>query len=227
MYPGEGDDPLLLSSEETLAIKEYFRFSKPESGEQVLWVKAESVLNVAAVYDVIDEGTWEYVGAIERNVSSVLKHSYTVRNHSGEMIATIKEDSCPRAVVRRKVTSALPFTDHIAGPEGEAYGTISEGFSSRNQYSIELEPSQDAATDDAETVEVEAADAETAAVTANTKFDPRLAIVSIVVIDAGEQKCFVRNNRRLEPLFIILMFRSVRKRACPHTCSICSDIIPL
>lgn len=65
------DEPLLTTSKETLAIKEDFRFSEPETGEEVLWVKAESVLDIAAAYDVIDERTGEYVGSIERSVRSV------------------------------------------------------------------------------------------------------------------------------------------------------------
>lgn len=191
VYADQGDEPLLLSSEESLAIKEDFRFAEPDSGEQVLWVKAESVLDVAAVYDVIDERTGEYVGAIERNVTSMLKHSYTVRNHRGDEVATIREDSWPKAVIRRNVTSALPFTYHITGSEGKAYGTISEGLGFRDQYSIELKPREDTAggdggPDGVAPVDIESAEGETAPVPAKTTFDPRLAVVSIVIIDAVE-----------------------------------------
>lgn len=173
VYPADADEPLLHTAKERLAIKEDFRFSEPESGEEVLWVKAESVLDVAAAYDVIDERTGEYVGGIQRNVRSALKHSYTVRDHSGEEIATIREDSWPKAVVRRKLTAALPFDYHIEGPDGERFGTISEGVGFRDRYNIELEPAD---ADDDEDPDGNA-----------TKFDPRLAVVSIVVIDAIEE----------------------------------------
>lgn len=172
VYAESDDEPFLHAAQERFAIKEDFRFADPESGEEVLWVKAESALDAAAAYDVIDERTGEYVGSVARNVVSVLKHSYEVRDHSGDLLATIEETGWVRALLRRQVTDALPFTYHIEGPDGERYGEISESFGIRDEYEITLEPGD--ATADAEGVEASAA------------LDPRLAVVAIVVIDEIE-----------------------------------------
>lgn len=169
VYVGDADEPFLHSDQERLAIKEDFRFSEPASGEEVLWVKAESVLDVAAAYDVIDERTGEYVGSIQRSVSSILRHDYEIRDHQGDLLATVTEDGWLRALVRRQITDALPFTYHVEGPDGERYGEISENLGFRDEYEITLEPA-DGKSDTRET----------------TALDPRLAVVAIVLIDEIE-----------------------------------------
>lgn len=176
VYAADADEPFLISTEETLAITEDVRFSAPESGEAVLWVKSESVLDVAAAYDVIDERTGEYVGSIQRSVISALRHDYELRDHSGDLLATIEEASWLKALFRRQVTDALPFTYRIEGPEDEPYGEISEGFGFRDEYEITLEPGTEASTEPP-------ASAEPAA---STALDPRLAVVAIVIIDEIE-----------------------------------------
>lgn len=175
VYAGDADEPFLHSSREKLAIKEDFRFADADSGEEVLWVKAESVLDVAAAYDVIDERTGEYVGSVRRNVISALKHDYELRDHSGDLLATVEEAGWVRALFRRQVTDSLPFTYRVRGPDGEPYGEISESFGFRDAYEVTLEPAEAAAADGG-TVDAEP----------STALDPRLATVAIVIIDEIE-----------------------------------------
>ena len=176
VYAGDADEPFLCSSLEKLAIKEDFRFSEPDSGEEVLWVKAESVLDVAAAYDVIDERTGDYVGSGQRNVISALKHDYELRDHSGDLLATVEEASWVEALFRRQVTDSLPFTYHIRGPDGEPYGEISESFGFRDAYEITLAPGEAAGDEDGGTADADP----------STALDPRLATVAIVIIDEIE-----------------------------------------
>lgn len=62
-------------------------------------------------------------------------------------------------------------------------------MSFRDSYRIDLEPVDTAGNADvaeSDAVDIEDADSATALDAADTKFDPRLAVVSIVVIDAIE-----------------------------------------
>lgn len=156
----EDGRPILESKKKKLRLKEDFRFTDADTGEERFRVKADSVLDVAAAYDIVDSRTGERVGSVKRSAISFLKHEYELLGPDGETVAYVREDSVLRALIRRNVTTFLPFTYNVEGPSGESLGTIHESFSFRDKYQITV------------------ADA--------SAVDPRLVVVGAVVVDAIE-----------------------------------------
>jgi uncharacterized protein YxjI len=140
-----------------LKLKEDFRFTTPD-GEEAFRVRADSVLDISAAYDIVDARTDERIGSVRREVASFFKHEYTLLDADGEVVAILREDNRLMAALRRLVTTLIPFSYDIVGPDGTPLGSVDEQFSFRDTYAIEL-------TGDV---------------------DPRLAVVGTVVVDAIE-----------------------------------------
>ncbi|WP_152039829.1 hypothetical protein [Salinigranum salinum] len=157
VYEGDADEPILTAKKKKLKLKEDFRFSTPD-GEEMFRVKADSVLDVAAAYDVVDARTDERVGSVRREIASFLKHEYALLDAEGTVVAVLREDNHLMAALRRLVTTLIPFSYDIVTPDGTVVGTVGEQFSFRDKYTIEL-------TGDV---------------------DPRLAVIGTVVVDAIE-----------------------------------------
>ncbi|WP_089828098.1 LURP-one-related/scramblase family protein [Halogranum amylolyticum] len=162
VYEEGTDDPILESAQKKFRLKEDFRFDDPETGEERFRVKADSVIDVAASYDIVDSRTGDRIGSVKRSVKSFFKHEYALVDPDGTVVATVKEDSWLRAVLRRNVTTLIPFSYDVEGPNGERLGTISEQFTPvRDRYTIDL--------------------------SGDGELDPRLAVIGTVVIDAIEE----------------------------------------
>ncbi|WP_224267941.1 hypothetical protein [Haloprofundus salinisoli] len=160
IYENSGSEPILTSKQKKLRLKEDFRFTDAETGEERIRVRASQILDVNAAYDIVDSQTDEPIGAVKRRVSSFLKHEYELHDADGNVVALVKEDNHLMAAIRRLVTTLLPFSYSVTSPDGsEVYGTISEQFSFRDRYSISL---------------------------TSGDLDPRLVVVGSVVIDAIE-----------------------------------------
>lgn len=158
VYEGESDDPILTSAQKKFRLKEDFRFLDPESETERFRVKADSVLDVAAAYDIEESETGERVGSVRRSVKSMFKHEYELLDGEGDVVGVVKEDSVANAVIRRFVTSLVPFSYVIEGESGEKLGEVTGAFSLRDRYSIDL----------------------------SGDIDPRLVVIATVVIDAIE-----------------------------------------
>ena len=150
---------ILQSAQKKLRLKEDFRFTAVDGGEEVFRVKADSVLDAAAAYDIVDSRTDERVGSVKRSVFSIFKHEYQLLGPDGDAVATVKEDSWLRAFLRRQVTTMLPFAYVVEGPDGSEVGRIEGAFSLRDRYSV----------------------------TVTGDVDPRLVVIAAVVIDAIEE----------------------------------------
>lgn len=155
----EGDTPILESAQKRFRLKEDFRFTDPDTGEERFRVKAGSILDIASAYDVVDSETGERIGSVRRSVMSFFKHEYELLGPDGDVVATVTEDNAVMALARRRVTTLIPFNYDIVSPSGEKLGDVSESLSFRDKYSIDL-------TGD---------------------LDPRLAVVGMVVVDAIEE----------------------------------------
>jgi len=156
----EGDTPILESAQKKFRLKEDFRFTDPDSGEERFRVKADSMLDIAAAYDIVDSRTDERVGSVKREAISFFKHEYTLLGPNGDVVATIREDNVALAIARRLVTTLIPFSYEIVTSDGRTAGHAKGAFSLRDKYSIELH---------------------------GDDIDPRLAVVGVVVIDAIEE----------------------------------------
>jgi uncharacterized protein YxjI len=157
VYEDGSDTPILSAKKKKLKLKEDFRFTTPD-GEEAFRVRADSVLDIAAAYDIVDSHTDERIGSVKREVASFFKHEYTLLDADGEAVAILREDNRLMAALRRLITTLIPFSYDIVSPSGAALGSVDEQFSFRDKYTIEL-------TGD---------------------LDPRLAVIGTVVVDAIE-----------------------------------------
>lgn len=162
IYVDGADEPFLTSAQKRFRLREDFRFDDAETGEEAFRVTADSVLDVAAAYDIVDSRSGERVGSVKREVVSFLKHEYALLDADGNAVATVTEDSLLKAVLRRKVTTFIPFSYDIVAPDGSTLGSIDEAFSLRDTYTVDLSAADGA-------------------------LDPRLAVIAAVVIDAIEE----------------------------------------
>lgn len=159
VYEDGVDDPILSCAKKKFRLKEDFRFTDPESGEERYRVKASSVLDIAAAYDIVDSRTEARIGSVKRNPISVFKQEYVLLGPDGTEVARVTEDGWLRAAVRRYVTTLLPFDYDLVTPDGRRVGEATESVSLRDRYAIEVDPDA---------------------------VDPRLTVVALVVIDAIE-----------------------------------------
>lgn len=156
----EDGEQILKSAQKKLKLKEDFRF-KDMDDNPVLRVTTDQMLDITASYTVTDEQTDEPIGAIKEDLT-FLHHSWKILDADGNIVADIKEDNMAMAMVRRFVTTLLPFSYRIED-ENSILGTMKGQFSFRDTYEIDLSSDTEG------------------------KIDPRMAVVSAVVIDAMEK----------------------------------------
>jgi uncharacterized protein YxjI len=160
VYREGASEPFLTAKKKKLRLKEDFRLTDPETGDERYRVKADRVLDVGAVYEITDTQTGATVGSVRRKRKSFAKHEYALADADGTEVALIKEDSVAMAIVRRFVTTLVPFSYVITSADGSrSLGSVSGAFSIRDRYEIEVDD----------------------------EIDPMLAVVGTVVIDAIEE----------------------------------------
>lgn len=120
---------LAVSRQKAFKLKEDIRvYADEELTHELLLIKARSVIDFSATYDVIDATTGEKAGAIRRKgVKSILKDAWLFLDaHDGEL-GTLEEDSMLLALVRRFLANIIPqkFTLTIGG---QPVGSISQHF---------------------------------------------------------------------------------------------------
>jgi len=93
-------------------LKENIRlYTGEDMQEEVLTIKARSILDFSAAYDVVDPTTNEKVGALKRKgLKSILKDEWIFMDAGDREIGLIKEDSTFLALFRRVLTSLVPQT---------------------------------------------------------------------------------------------------------------------
>ncbi|ELZ92907.1 hypothetical protein C440_12339 [Haloferax mucosum ATCC BAA-1512] len=156
----EDGTPILSAKKKKFKLKEDFRLKDYDSGDERFRVKADSVLDVSAAYDIVDSQTGERVGAVKRGAFSFAKHTYQLLGPDGSVVGRIVEDNVPMAIARRVLSTLIPFSYRIENAAGEPVGSIGEQFSFRDKYTIDIDTEQ---------------------------MDPRLLVVGAVVIDAIEE----------------------------------------
>jgi uncharacterized protein YxjI len=93
-------------------LKEDIRiYTGEDMQEEVLTIKARSILDFSAAYDVVDPTTNEKVGVLKRKgLKSILKDEWIFMDADDRDIGLIKEDSMFLAMFRRFLTSLIPQT---------------------------------------------------------------------------------------------------------------------
>ncbi|HNV46358.1 MAG TPA: hypothetical protein PLE73_02390 [Spirochaetota bacterium] len=93
-------------------------FSDESMATPLLTIKARSIIDFSAAYDVTDATTGEKVGALRRRgFKSILQDSWELMNAVDAVVGTVTEDSMLMAVLRRFLTNLIPqsFTIEMGG----------------------------------------------------------------------------------------------------------------
>lgn len=93
-----------------------------------LTIKARSIMDVSATYDVTDAKSGEGVGAMRREgVKSLFRDEWTILDTAGEPMGRVKEDSGLLALIRRFFVKIIPQTFHVE-VGGQQVGHIKQHF---------------------------------------------------------------------------------------------------
>ena len=104
-------------------LKEDIRiYSDEEMTTELLTIKAKSILDFSAGYDVVDAQTGASLGGYKRKgLKSIIKDTYELYDQAGNTYAELSEDSGGLALVRRFVPLAnilIPQVFHLRGGDG-------------------------------------------------------------------------------------------------------------
>ena len=93
------------SKQKALTLKEDIRvYSDEQKSTELICIKARSIIDLGAGYDITDSQTGEAVCSFKREgLKSLFKDSWKVMDSSGNQIGTISEDSGLLDLVRRFV----------------------------------------------------------------------------------------------------------------------------
>ena len=96
------------SKQKALKLKEDIRvYSDEQKSTELICIKARSIIDFGAGYDITDSQTGEAVCSFKREgLKSMFKDSWKVMDSSGNQIGTLGEDSGILALVRRFVPFA-------------------------------------------------------------------------------------------------------------------------
>lgn len=96
------------SEQKAFKLKEDIRvYADEEKTTELLTIKARSIIDFSAGYDVTDAQTGETLGAFKRKgLKSLFKDSWTVLDAAGAEVGTLGEESGALALVRRFVPGA-------------------------------------------------------------------------------------------------------------------------
>ncbi len=102
----------LFASLKAFKLKEDISIHPDENKtSELLRIKARSIVDFSAAYDVVDSASGEKVGALKRRgFKSLLKDEWIIMDAADNDIGVIREDSTALAVLRRLLTGLIPQT---------------------------------------------------------------------------------------------------------------------
>ena len=107
------DNLVLFSSQKAFKLKEDIRvFSDESMNEERLTIKARSIIDFGAAYDVVDSSTGEKLGAFRRKgFKSMLKDTWEMLDNDDQLIARLEEKSgCLALFARFAAPGLVPQT---------------------------------------------------------------------------------------------------------------------
>ncbi len=102
---------VLYAKQKAFKLKEDIRlFADREMTNELLNVKARSVIDFSAAYDVFDSKNGDkLIGTLKRKgLNSILRDEWIVLDENGQEIAKVQEDSMLLALIRRFMTGLIP-----------------------------------------------------------------------------------------------------------------------
>jgi uncharacterized protein YxjI len=108
----EAGNVVFYSKMKAFKLKEDLRvFTGEDMAEEVLIIKARSMLDISATYDVTDAKTGQKVGALRRKgLKSLLRDEWLILDENDQEMGTIVEDNMLLALVRRLLSNLVPQT---------------------------------------------------------------------------------------------------------------------
>ncbi|MGV3667383.1 MAG: hypothetical protein ACO1NV_14730 [Leptospira bouyouniensis] len=84
-------------------------YSDETKTKELLKIKARSVIDFSAIYDVVDMTSNENIGSLRRKgFKSILKDSWEILDTKEQVVGSIDEDSMLKAILRRFLTNLIP-----------------------------------------------------------------------------------------------------------------------
>ncbi|HEX8437576.1 hypothetical protein [Archangium sp.] len=103
---------IFYSKMKAFKLKEDLRvFTSEDMNEEVLSIKARSILDFGATYDVTETATGRKLGALRRKaLKSILRDEWVILDANDQEVGNIQEDSLMLALVRRLLSNLVPQT---------------------------------------------------------------------------------------------------------------------
>lgn len=127
----------LFADLKAFKLKEDIRlYTREDKAEEVLTIKARSIIDFSTTYDVVDSTTGQPVGALRRKgLKSMIRDEWSILDTFGNEIGKITEDSMLMALLRRFLTNLIPQKYH-----GEVRGMPVCAFSQNfNPFTLKLD----------------------------------------------------------------------------------------
>ncbi len=102
---------VLFASQKAFKLKEDIRlYTGEDKTQEVLTIKARSILDLGATYDVWDTPTGQKLGALRRSgLKSMFKDEWKILDAQDREIGIIEEESMALALIRRFIDFATIF----------------------------------------------------------------------------------------------------------------------
>jgi hypothetical protein len=128
---------VLYADMKAFKLREDIRlYTGDDKRTEALTIKARSIIDWAAAYDVTDPATGQKIGALKRKGwKSLIKDEWILMDTDDREIGIIREDSTLLALVRRFLTNLVPQTFHME-MEGAPVARFKQHF---NPFVLKLE----------------------------------------------------------------------------------------
>lgn len=138
VYDAQGNH-LLTTKQKLFRMKEEFPF-KDANGNHVFTVKAQSVLDIAGDYSVIEAGSDDVLAVLSKNFTFV-HHKWEVKDPQGNVQAVIKTENKVVNALRAitDIADLIPHSYTIETPDGHKIGEIKGKFSIRDTYELRID----------------------------------------------------------------------------------------
>ena len=140
------DQIVAFSEQKMFKLKEDIRIYADESkSQEILTIKARSIIDFSAAYDVIDPVENTHVGVMRRQgVRSILQDKWDILDANEKMIGVLEEDSMGLALIRRVLSSLVPQNYDI-NVNGRQVADLKQRFNPF-RYELDLDFSMDASS---------------------------------------------------------------------------------
>lgn len=120
---------VLYGKQKAFKLKEDIRVYQDEAqARELLVIKARSIIDFSAAYDVHDATTGERVGAYRRKgLRSILRDKWEILDTGDFVIGTIEEDSMYKALLRRFLSNLIPQS-YVIEAGGVEVGRLKQRF---------------------------------------------------------------------------------------------------